>query len=72
MNTDTMISVTANGEPYRVEAGTSLLQFLEQCGFKRGQVVVERNRQALSPSRHEATVLEDGDRLEIVRIVAGG
>lgn len=35
-------------------------------------VVVERNSQPLTPSEARHTTLVDGDRLEIVRIVAAG
>jgi thiamine biosynthesis protein ThiS len=35
-------------------------------------VVVERNGEPLTPSALHTTQLADGDRLEIVRIVAGG
>ena len=41
-------------------------------GLKMDRVVVERNGQALTPEEARRTLLADGDRLEIVRIVAGG
>jgi len=34
-------------------------------------LVVERNREALSPSEAKETILEAGDSLEIVKIGAG-
>ena len=36
------------------------------------RVVVERNGEPLTPSEARESPLADGDRLEIVRIVAGG
>jgi len=33
---------------------------------------VERNGAALTPTEAQQTILADGDRLEIVRIVPGG
>jgi thiamine biosynthesis protein ThiS len=66
------MEIIANGETYQVEAGISLTTFLEQNGQMPGKVVVERNGDALSPSDADGTLLEPGDRLEIVRSVAGG
>lgn len=66
------MKIVANGRSYEVADGASLPAFLESIGQKLGMVVVERNKQALSPSEARATQLADGDRLEIVRIVAGG
>jgi sulfur carrier protein len=64
--------VTVNGEPRDVRDGLSLPALLESLGLRPGSVVVERNGEALTPGEGRATVLADGDRLEIVRAVAGG
>lgn len=52
--------------------GTALTQFLESVDLIPQQVVVEYNGNALSPHEFQETVLNDGDRLEIIHIVAGG
>jgi sulfur carrier protein len=64
--------VIANGE--RVSAGlpSSLAEFLRAHGFAPGTVVVEQNGEAVSPSEFDTRSVGSGDRLEIVRIVAGG
>jgi thiamine biosynthesis protein ThiS len=67
-----MIQFTANGQTYNREAGLSLANFLEELSLKPGLVVVEVNGTALRPAETADKVLQDGDRLEIVRIVAGG
>ena len=46
--------------------------FLTKLGFAPGMVVVERKLEAVGPSGTGAVALADGDKLEIVRIVAGG
>ncbi len=66
------MKITANGKPFELEAETSLPCFLESIGHKVGLVVVERNKEALSPSEMANVILEDRDILEIVKIVAGG
>ena len=66
------MKIVANGKTYEVAEGLSLTAFLESIGQRPGMVVVERNKEALAPSEARAATLADGDRLEIVRIVAGG
>ena len=64
--------VTANGERHSVNLPCTLAEFLSQKGFPGGSVVVEHNGEAVAPSEFAGRSLESGDRLEIVRIVAGG
>jgi len=65
-------TVRVNGRDEEVAAGTTVLALLEAHGLRREWVVVERNGDALVRSSYEHVTLEDGDRLEIVRAVAGG
>ena len=66
------MTITANGKQFELESPTPLPSFLESIGHKVGLVIVERNKQALSPTEATGITLEDGDTLEIVKIVAGG
>jgi len=62
----------ANGEPHTLTLPCSLESFLLQRGLPPRGVVVEHNGDAVAPSEFNHRELADGDRLEIVRIVAGG
>jgi sulfur carrier protein len=64
--------VTVNGSQRDVAPGTSLPVLLAALGLRPGSVVVERNGTALLRSEVDGVLLEDGDRLELVRAVAGG
>ena len=64
--------VTANGQTVETEFPCSLEQFLLAQKLLPRSVVVEHNGQAVAPSEFREKVLQPGDRLEIVRIVAGG
>jgi sulfur carrier protein len=66
------MTISANGSTYEIEPQTSLEAFVAARGLALERVVVERNGEALTPSEARETLLADGDRLEIVRIVAGG
>ena len=64
--------VTVNGRASEVPDGTSLPDLVESLGLRVGSVVVEHNGTALLRSELAGVQLADGDRLELVRAVAGG
>jgi len=64
--------VIANGESVDGRFPCSLEQFLKEQGLLPRSVVVEHNGEAVAPSEFTARVVRSGDRLEIVKIVAGG
>jgi thiamine biosynthesis protein ThiS len=66
------VTVTANGKPYDVERGTTVSRFVRERGLDPVHVVVEHNGEALERRRYDEVRLADGDRLELVRAVAGG
>jgi sulfur carrier protein len=64
--------VTANGKAVDVDAAMTVADFIRSRGLDPRFVVVEHNGEPLERARYEAIVLADGDRLELVRAVAGG
>ena len=65
-------TVIANGQPVTAVLPCHLEAFLRAQNLLPRSVVVEHNGQAVAPSEFAHRELRDGDRLEIVRIVAGG
>ena len=65
-------TLNANGREIAAELPSSVEQFLVAQGLLPRSVVVEHNGDAVSPSTFAQRELRPGDRLEIVRIVAGG
>lgn len=65
-------TVIANDRPVEVQLPCTLEEFLRAQGFLPRSVVVEHNGEAVPPSQFAHRPLQAGDRLEIVRIVAGG
>jgi thiamine biosynthesis protein ThiS len=65
-------TVIANGQHIRVELPCSIEAFLLAQNLLPRSVVVELNREAVSPSEFSRRQLNAGDRVEIVKIVAGG
>lgn len=64
--------VIANGQPTPVSLPCSLEQFLIAQKLLPRSVVVEHNGEAVAPSEFAHRRLAAGDRLEIVKVVAGG
>ena len=64
--------VVLNGGSREVADGLGLVALIQQLGLRPGSVVVEHNGEALPRSEMDGVVLADGDRLELVRAVAGG
>jgi sulfur carrier protein len=69
---DMVVRVTANGQPFEVVSGVSVGDFIRQRGLDPAYVIVERNGLAMDRRTFEEVRLEEGDRLELVRAVAGG
>ncbi len=67
-----MPSIWLNGESREVGEGATVLDLLSEMGRHPRTVAVERNGEILPRGRYEATVLREGDRLEVVGFVSGG
>ena len=64
--------VIANGKAVPANLPCSLEEFLIAQKLLPRSVVVELNGEAVAPSEFRQRKLQANDRLEIVRIVAGG
>ena len=67
-----MSRIIANGNEVEAELPCSLEEFLIAQELPPRSVVVEHNGEAVAPSEFSRRQLNAGDRLEIVKIVAGG
>lgn len=65
-------TVTANGSVIAADLPCTLEAFLLRQNLLPRSVVVELNGEAVAPSEFAQRALQAGDRLEIVKIVAGG
>lgn len=67
-----MNTVIANGQPIAASLPCSIETFLVVQNLLPRSVVVEHNGEAVAPSEFPKRQINPGDRLEIVKIVAGG
>ena len=66
------MALTINGEKREVAEGTTVTTLLEMLKAQPERVVVEVNLTILKRAEHPSVVLQEGDRVEIVRFVGGG
>ena len=64
--------VTVNGREMPIDLPSTLEMFLATQNLPPRSVVVELNGEAVAASEIAARALHPGDRLEVVRVVAGG
>ena len=62
----------ANGQRVAICLPATIEAFLLAQGLLPRSVVVEHNEEAVAPSEFAQRPVQSGDRLEIVKIVAGG
>ena len=67
-----MIALTVNGEAHRFEQALTCRQLLDKLDLAGKRVAIERNGEIVPRSRHDAEMVNDGDKLEIVVAVGGG
>jgi len=66
------IAVSVNGEARQMSPDTTVAELVAQLARAGRRIAVELNGAIVPKSLHGATVLADGDRLEIVIAVGGG
>ncbi|MEM8606736.1 MAG: sulfur carrier protein ThiS [Myxococcota bacterium] len=64
--------LVVNGEERHVEAETTVAALLTSLGLGDTLVAVERNEEVVPRAKHAATLLHEGDRVEVVHFVGGG
>jgi len=66
------VTVTINGESRHLGAPLNLRDLLAWLGQDPAKVAVERNLEIVPRSEYAATLVGEGDRLEIVHFIGGG
>ncbi len=66
------MKIQLNGETREVSDGITVTELLGQLGVTQPHVAVELNLEVVPRAIHRETVLQDGDRMEVVTLVGGG
>lgn len=64
--------VTINGQRKTFDTPINIDEYLQQEGYGDMMIAVARNRSFVPKGDYEATILEDGDELDIVAPMQGG
>jgi len=68
----TKVTVFANGKARQVSGDKTVAEMVRDLKLTPAAVLVERNGRALLRQEWEKERVEHGDRLEFVKVVAGG
>jgi sulfur carrier protein len=66
------MNLILNGEQRDLTAIGTVSDLLKELGLAAAGVLVEQNGQVVPRSQFTATNLAEGDRIEIIKVVAGG
>ena len=66
------LQITLNGDPYEVATPLSITELLTRLEIDARRVAVEHNLVVLKRVAFDATIVNDGDNVEIVNFVGGG
>jgi sulfur carrier protein len=66
------MKVWINGEPAEINDATSIAELAARYGLQPNTVLIEHNAIALHQREWVERFLTEGDRIEVVRVVAGG
>jgi len=67
-----VIQVTVNGAAQRFEQPLPVSALIEKMSLVGKKIAVEKNGEIVPRGLHQQTLVENGDRLEIVAAVGGG
>ena len=67
-----MMNILLNGESHTLPEQSCITDLIAQLGLVGQRLAVELNGDIIPRSQHEAVVLKEGDKVEIVRAIGGG
>ena len=68
-----MTSITVNGAAYICRAPSQrVADLVRDLSLEGKRIAIERNGEIVPRSQHAATILVDGDKIEVVAAVGGG
>jgi sulfur carrier protein len=67
-----MMNVFVNGETRELAASTTVMELLSVMELVGKRIAVELNREIISRNHFAATLLREGDCVEIVHAIGGG
>ncbi len=66
------MKISLNGEPREVRAARTVGELVLEFDLPAPTLLIEHNETALHRSEWPGTLLAEGDRIELLRVTAGG
>jgi len=66
------VRITLNGEPYELDEPLSISRLLATLDIDPRRVAVEHNLIIVKRAIYDTSIIQSGDRVEIVNFVGGG
>jgi sulfur carrier protein len=66
------MNIQVNGQGREIAAGSTVANLLGELGVTQPHVAVEVNLEVVPRAEHRGTILNEGDRVEVVTLVGGG
>ncbi|MDH4226917.1 MAG: sulfur carrier protein ThiS [Deltaproteobacteria bacterium] len=66
------MKIKLNGKEETIESGLTVEGLLKRFSIGADAIAVEINREIVPKRTHAAVILNDGDKVEIVKMVGGG
>ena len=66
------MTISINGEPRKIERARNVAELIAELALPAPATLVEHNGLALRREEWSGRAIAEGDRIELVRIVAGG
>lgn len=66
------LKITLNGDPLEIDGPLAVDRLLAALEIDERRVAIEHNLQILKRGTYGATLVRDGDRIEVVNAVGGG
>ena len=66
------MDITLNGEKFTLETGSNIVNLIDKLDLNTDKLAIERNLEIVPKSKFAMTIIEEGDKLEIVHFIGGG
>ena len=66
------MEITLNGEKFTLETGSNIVNLIDKLDLDVDKLAIERNLEIVPKSKFAMTIIEEGDKLEIVHFIGGG
>lgn len=66
------MKIILNGEETEIDNGFSVKNLLEKFALEPKKIAVEKNLEIVPRSQFDSSLINEGDRIEIIHFIGGG